>query len=38
MYGPSELSQRVHYGGREFSALVGAVREQSDVEVFEDNL
>ena len=34
----SELSQRVHYGGREFSALVGAVREQSDVEVFEDNL
>ena len=34
----SELSQRVHYGRREFGALLDAVREESDVQVFEENL
>ena len=34
----SELAQRVHYGRREFGALLDAVREKSDVQVFEDNL
>lgn len=34
----AELSQRVHYGRREFNALLGAVREDSDVRVLEENL
>lgn len=33
-----ELSQRVHYGRREFSAILETLREGSDVQVFEDNL
>ena len=33
-----ELSQRVHYGRREFGAILQAIRENSDVQIFEDNL
>ena len=33
-----QLSQRVNYGRREFSAVVEAIKEKSEVQVFENNL
>ncbi len=33
-----QLSQRVNYGRREFNAILEAIKNDADVEVFEDNL
>ncbi len=34
----AQLSQRVNYGSREFDAVIEAIRQASDVQIFEDNL
>ncbi|MGH1538700.1 MAG: hypothetical protein ACRBDX_11760, partial [Gammaproteobacteria bacterium] len=33
-----QLSQRVNYGRREFSAIIDAIQEQGEVIIFEDQV
>ncbi len=34
----AQLSQRVNYGRREFNAVIDAIRQTADVQIFEDSL